>query len=90
MLSKVNLFHSAALPIALCVWITYAFLPEPKRVPVSLPVTSALLRWNEVAKSLGKSGGRVVVVGNRELLDHDLEAWDRAVEVVRTKQQLSA
>lgn len=85
MLTSVNIFRTAALTMALCIWITYAFLPEPKRVPVALPVTSALLRWNEVAKSLGKSGGSVVVVGNQELIDHDMAGWDQAMHVVHKK-----
>jgi hypothetical protein len=89
MVSTLNIFHAAALTISLCIWIGYAFLPEPKRVPVSLPVTSALLRWNEVARSLGKSGGRVVVVGNQEIIDHDIAAWDKAVAVVRSKHPLA-
>jgi hypothetical protein len=84
----VNALHASALSIALCVWLIYAFLPEPERVPVALPVTSALLRWNEVAKSLGKSGGRVVVVGNREIIDNDIAAWDKAVAVVRSKHPM--
>jgi hypothetical protein len=86
--SSVNALHASALSIALCVWLIYAFLPEPERVPVALPVTSALLRWNEVAKSLGKSGGRVVVVGNREIIDNDIAAWDKAVAVVRSKHPM--
>jgi len=85
LLSSVNIFHAASLTIALCVWTVYAYLPDPKRVPVTLPMTSALLRWNEVAKSLGKSGGRVMVVGNQEALDHDMAAWNKAVAVVNAK-----
>jgi hypothetical protein len=85
MLSGINIFHASALTIALCIWGVYAYLPEPKRVPVTLPMTSALLRWNEVAKSLGKSGGRVMVVGNNEALEHDMAAWHQAVAVVNSK-----
>lgn len=85
MLSGINIFHASALTIALGIWAVYAYLPEPKRVPVTLPMTSALLRWNEVAKSLGKSGGRVMVVGNNEALEHDMAAWHQAVAVVNSK-----
>jgi hypothetical protein len=85
LVSTINIFHSAALPAALCVWTAYVFLPEPKRQPISLPVTSALLRWNEVATTLGRSGGRIVISGQRELVENELAAWDRAVEVVRAK-----
>jgi hypothetical protein len=90
MFSPVNMFHAFALTIALIIWMAYAFMPEPKRVPVALPVTSALLRWNEVAKSLGKSGGHVVVVGQHEMMQHDMAHWERAVEVVRAKHPVNA
>jgi hypothetical protein len=90
LLSSINIFHAASLTIALCIWTIYAYLPEPKRVPVTLPMTSALLRWNEVAKSLGKSGGRVMVVGNHEALEHDMAAWDQAVAVVNSKHSTNA
>jgi hypothetical protein len=53
-------------------------------------MTSALLRWNEVAKSLGKSGGRVMVVGNNEALEHDMAAWHQAVAVVNSKHSTNA
>jgi len=82
MLSGINLFHAAALPMALCIWIFYACLPEPKRVPVMLPVTSSLLRWNEVCMALGKPGGHIVVVGQEEILKHDIGIWNRAMDVV--------
>jgi len=88
--SPINVFHAVALTLTLCIWMTYAFMPEPKRVPVALPVTSALLRWNEVAKSLGKSGGHVVVVGQHEMMQHDMAHWERAVEVVRAKHPVTA
>ena len=90
MFSPVNLFHAFALTLTLVIWMSYVFIPEPKRVPVALPVTSALLRWNEVAKSLGKSGGHVVVVGQHEMMQHDMAHWERAVEVVRAKHPVNA
>jgi hypothetical protein len=85
--SSINMFHAAALTMAIAVWITYCYIPEPKRLQVTLPMTSALLRWNEVAMNLGKTGGRVMVVGNHEAITQDLEAYSRAVAIVRAKHQ---
>jgi|HubBroStandDraft_5_1064220.scaffolds.fasta_scaffold152609_1 hypothetical protein len=90
MYSTMNLFHASALTLTVMIWMAYVFMPEPKRIPVALPVTSALLRWNEVAKSLGKSGGHVVVVGQQEIIQHDMAHWERAVEVVRAKHPVNA
>jgi hypothetical protein len=85
--SSLNMFHAASLSIALVFWIAYCYIPEPKRLQVTLPMTSALLRWNEVAMNLGKTGGRVMVVGNHEAITQDLEAYSRAVAIVRAKHQ---
>jgi hypothetical protein len=85
--SSINVFHAASLSIALLFWIAYCYVPEPKRLQVTLPMTSALLRWNEVAMNLGKTGGRVMVVGNHEAITQDLEAYSRAVAIVRAKHQ---
>jgi hypothetical protein len=85
--SSLNMLHAASLTIALMFWIAYCYIPEPKRLQVTLPMTSALLRWNEVAMNLGKTGGRVMVVGNHEAITQDLEAYSRAVAIVRAKHQ---
>ncbi len=47
-------------------WAVYLATPEPAREAINVPVTSPLLRWNEVAMALGHSGGRVAFVENPE------------------------
>ena len=56
-----NLFGVSTSFFALTIWVTYFLKREPARQPVTLPVTSPLLRWNEIANALGHKGGQVVV-----------------------------
>jgi hypothetical protein len=46
---------------ALMVWSTYFLLPEPaeEREPITLPLTSPLLRWNAIASALGQRPAHV-------------------------------
>ena len=48
------------------IWLLYVARPEPAREAVNVPVTSPLLRWNEVALALGHSGGRVAFLDRPE------------------------
>ena len=63
--SKVAL-GSQLLPIAyyvsLLVWIVYLVKPEPSRESIHIPLTSPLLRWNEIALQMGHTGGKLAVV----------------------------
>jgi hypothetical protein len=45
----------------LLVWSTYFLLPEPaeEREPITLPLTSPLLRWNAIASALGQRPAHV-------------------------------
>ena len=44
-------------------WSTYFLLPEPleERGPITLPVTSPLIRWNEIAGALGQRAPHVAL-----------------------------
>ncbi|MFZ0662864.1 MAG: hypothetical protein WAM66_09240 [Acidobacteriaceae bacterium] len=59
--SLANLFLMFAGTAALLVWSAYFFLPEPaeERNPITLPVTSPLLRWNDIASALGQHPAHV-------------------------------
>ena len=48
------------------IWMLYLAKPEPARETINVPVTSPLLRWNEVAMALGHSGGRVAFIDRPE------------------------
>ncbi|HET9791829.1 MAG TPA: hypothetical protein VFR08_11040 [Candidatus Angelobacter sp.] len=59
--STANLFLEVAAIGALAVWMAYFLLPEPatEREPITLPVTSPLLRWNDIASALGQRPAHV-------------------------------
>src|SRR6185312_2175242 len=46
---------------AIALWAGYFLQPEPVRKLVALPVNSPLVRWNEIAQTLGNSAGQVAV-----------------------------
>lgn len=58
-----NLFLEGVTIGALLVWTTYFLLPEPaeERGPITLPVTSPLLRWNDIASALGQRPAHVAL-----------------------------
>lgn len=45
----------------LLLWVGYLIQPEPAKESMHIPITSPLLRWNEVALALGHSGGKVAL-----------------------------
>jgi hypothetical protein len=58
-----NLLLEAASLVALLTWTAYFLLPEPSEeaAPITLPVTSPLLRWNEIASALGQRPAHVAL-----------------------------
>lgn len=63
MWSLANLFLMLAGVAALFIWSAYFLLPETAedRAPVTLPVTSPLLRWNAIASALGQRPAHVAL-----------------------------
>ena len=84
-LSKVPLW-SQLLPMAyyasLVIWVGYLLKPEPARETVHIPITSPLLRWNEVALQLGHSGGKVALLNPEPFMPQ----VERMVEQVLKKE----
>ena len=72
--SVANLFLMSASVITLVVWIVYFALPEPaeERGPITLPVTSPLLRWNDIASALGQRPAHVAL-GTSSFFLQDVE-----------------
>src|SRR5215813_9898750 len=71
--------------LSLLIWVVYLVQPEPARESIHIPVTSPLLRWNEVALVLGHSGGRVAVNLPAEPF---MPSVERMVEQVMQKEML--
>ena len=59
--SAANTWHEIAYLGAIAVWAGYFVQPEPARRLVTMPVTSPLMRWNDVAQTLGNPAGQVAV-----------------------------
>jgi hypothetical protein len=61
--SLANLFLMSAATAAVVIWTTYFLLPEPaeERGPITLAVTSPLLRWNDIASALGQRPAHVAL-----------------------------
>jgi hypothetical protein len=61
--SLANVFLMVATTGAVLVWTAYFLLPEPaeERSPITLPVTSPLLRWNDIASALGQRPAHVAL-----------------------------
>ena len=84
-LSKIPLW-SQLLPMAysasLLIWVGYLLKPEPSRESIHIPVTSPLLRWNEIALQLGHSGGKVALLNPEPFMPQ----VERMVEQVMQKE----
>jgi hypothetical protein len=59
--SAANIGHEVVYLGAIALWAGYFVQPEPARRLVTMPVTSPLLRWNDVAQTLGNPAGQVAV-----------------------------
>lgn len=70
--------------ISLVLWSVYLAAPEPSRESLHIPITSPLLRWNEVALALGHSGGKVAILNSEPFMP----TVERMVEQVMQKEMM--
>jgi hypothetical protein len=47
--------------ITLSIWFVYSALPEPARKTITVPVNSAIYKWDQIASALGHKGTQVVM-----------------------------
>jgi hypothetical protein len=59
--SPMQFVYESVILVALGTWAIYCALPEPVRVPVVMPASSTIYRWNEIASALGHTGTQVAV-----------------------------
>ena len=71
-----------AYSASLLIWVGYLLKPEPSRESIHIPVTSPLLRWNEIALQLGHSGGKVALLNPEPFMPQ----VERMVEQVMQKE----
>ncbi len=72
--------------LGLGVWLFYAMRPEPVRRAIMLPVTSPLIRWNEIAVALGFGEAKIAVGGSPS--NYHLSDVERAVTDVMGNSSL--
>ena len=53
--------YESVILFALSTWVASCALPEPVRMPLTMPVNSTIYRWNEIASALGHTGTQVAV-----------------------------
>ncbi len=61
MASGANLALELVNLASISIWCVYFLRPEPVRRLVTVPSTSPLMRWNEIAQSLGNPAGQVAI-----------------------------
>ena len=68
--------------VSLLICAVYLVKPEPAPESIHIPITSPLLRWNEVALSLGHSGGKVRLMSQEPFMPQ----VERMVDQVMQKE----
>jgi hypothetical protein len=70
------------------IWVSYFFLPEPvaERSTATLPVSSPLIRWNEIAKALGHSAPHVALGAPSQAFF--LQDVEKVVDKILTKNSI--
>jgi len=86
--SNLNIVLQAVITVVLAGWLTYFALPEPaaEREAITLPVSSPLIRWNEIANALGHSTPHVAVGQSGASFLKDVE---QVVDKVLTKNSIT-
>jgi hypothetical protein len=84
---NVNLALQVVTTLVLAGWITYFMLPEPQAESeaLALPVSSSLIRWNEIASALGHNTPHVAVGPARATFLQDVE---QVVDKILTKNSI--
>ena len=81
----------ASSVVTLVIWIAYAALPEPARKTVTVPVNSAIYKWDQIASALGHKGTQVAVQPSPSFFLVDVEkVVERAfVRTLKSKESQS-
>jgi hypothetical protein len=67
-----TLFEASSI-VTLGVWIGYSVMPEPIRKTVTLPINSAIYKWDQIASALGHKGTQVAVQPSQSFFLVDVE-----------------
>lgn len=77
--------------LTLGIWIGYSALPEPARKTVTVPVNSAIYKWDQIASALGHKGTQVAMQPSPSFFLVDVEkVVERAfVRTLKSKESES-
>lgn len=53
--------YQSVVLLVLGAWVAHCALPQPARLPVMVPASSLIFRWNEIASALGHTGTQVAM-----------------------------
>jgi hypothetical protein len=83
-----NLVLEGVTILMFVTWSVYFLLPEPaaERSAATLPVSSPLIRWNEIAKALGHSAPHVALGGQSQAFF--LQDVEKVVDKILTKNSI--
>jgi len=84
--STISVVTTSASLVTLVVWSAYFLRPEPARQTAVLDPSSPLARWNELATTLGQSGGRIPVAVPAN--DFFLQDVEKVVDRILIKNSL--
>jgi hypothetical protein len=84
--SPISIMDTGASLLTVLVWAAYFLQKEPSRQAVMLPVTSPLVRWNEVAIAIGHARGSVAMAAPSN--DFFLQDVEKVVDRIMTKNSL--
>jgi hypothetical protein len=87
--STISLVGTGASLLTLSVWSAYFLRPEPARQTAALDPSSPLARWNEIATSLGQSGGRGPVAVPAPASSFFLQDVEKVVDRILIKNSLN-
>jgi hypothetical protein len=85
--SPISIMDTSASLLTGIVWAAYFLRKEPARQAVTLPVTSPLVRWNEVAIAIGHTSGTVAMAAPSS--DFFLQDVEKVVDRIMSKNSLN-
>jgi hypothetical protein len=89
MTSTLSVVTTCSSLLTLAVWSAYFLQPEPARQAAVLDPSSHLGRWNEIATTLGQSGGRVPVAVAAPANSFFLQDVEKVVDRILIKNSLN-
>jgi hypothetical protein len=86
--TSISIMDTGASLVALTIWSAYFLQREPVRTAVTLPVTSPLARWNEIAMALSPASSRQALAAPTS--DFFLQDVEKVVDRILSKNSLNA